>query len=189
MFFIKKLFYLIKFICVMIICFQCGYQYPVNIIENKDNIHPKTQTTVLLYSFDPFNALTRIIRQELYWNNINVINDFSNSLSYQYLDQNIFSLKILNILKNRVVVSVFQDGTESEYQIILKIKAQYCKLINKPNCYPINIRIKRTFMREPNGILSNLVQENEILAIMYADVAQQLMQHLLIQSQHAHTDF
>lgn len=173
----KLFFIIIKYIYIAIICTGCEYQLPPNNISHSTQI-----TTVILDSNDPFSIIIRTIKQELHLNNINVIHkNFHENICYDHLNQNTLLLKILNISENHITMSVFQDGTESEYQIILEIKAKYFHSKNKKNYYPINVRIYHTFMRDPKAVLPNFIQENEILESMRIDAAQQLIQKLLTQ--------
>lgn len=184
-FIIQKNFFctIIKYAYVIIICTRCKYQLLENNVQNINNILHETQiTTVILDSNDPFNTVIRAIKQDLYLNNIHIIHkNLHENICYDNLNQNTLLLKILNISENHITISVFQNGTESEYQIILEIKAQYFHITNKNNYYPINISVRHTFIRDPNAILPNLIQENEILESMRIDAAQQLIQKLLIQ--------
>lgn len=181
-FFIKeKLFCIIKYIYLTIMCSQCKYPLPTNIVPNDNDIFNNTQITVILHSYAPFNTLTRAIQKELYLNNINIINNPDDDyLLYTNSNKNILLLKILCVLENRIIVSVFQDGTESEYKIFLEIQAQCCSLTNIQDCYPINVQMYRTLITDPIGALSNLIQENEIRNAMQIDAAQQLIQKFLI---------
>lgn len=78
-FFIKrKLFYIIKYIYIAILCSQCKYQFPINTIQNNNDILHNTQIMVILYSYEPFNTITRAIRKELNLNKINIINSPNN---------------------------------------------------------------------------------------------------------------
>lgn len=183
-FFKKKLFRIIQYTYYIIICLRCEYQFSTNIIQKNYNITHNTKIMVILHIQDPLNIITQSVKKELYLNNISVINNlYDNHPLFKDLNQKIFLFKILNISENRIPVSVFQNGTESEYQIILKINAEYCNLKNKKNCQPINIQICRTLMRDPNKILPNFIQENEMLEIIRVDAAQQLIQKFLMQLQ------
>lgn len=181
-FFIKrKLFFLIK-IGLLFLCFiGCGCQLITDKIYNKnettDNT-PKTYT-ILLQSYDPFHSITQLIKDELYWNHINIINKIHNNCYSNYDKLNIPYLKIIHITNNHLTVSVFPDGTECEYQIILQIQAQY-SIPNKINNYPIDIQVHRSFIRNPKKDLSNLIQEKEIIEDMYRNLAQKLVQQFLI---------
>lgn len=178
-FYKKKFFSIINYIFFLFMISACGYQLSTNITQNEISTTNHKQLTVLLYSYDPFNAITRTIKNELILNNIIIFNNLYDII-YPYQKTILPCLDIIDVSEKHVVISVFPDGTTSEYKIILKIKAQFF-IPKKENYYPVNISIYRTFIRNPELPLSNLTQDYEILNEMYQDIAQKFVQQFLMQ--------
>lgn len=178
-FFTKKLFFIMQYLCITFVLLKCGYQLSTNLISNIIDVTDNTPLKILLYSDDPFNMLTRMIKDELILNNIIIFND-SYDIKHQCPKQLIPCLEIVNVSKNYVIVSVFPDGTKAEYQIILNIQAQFF-IPNQKNYRSINISVCRTFIHNYGLALSDLTQENEIINEMYQNIAQKLIQKFLIQ--------
>lgn len=175
----KKLLFFIKNTCIISILFACGYQLSTNLEQNKEKLIGNAQLKVLVYSYDPFNTITRAIKNQLILNNIIIFNDLCDT-QHKCAEENIPSLEIINISKNHVILSIFSNGVESEYQIILKVQAQFF-IPKKKQYYPVNISVSRNFIYNSKLALSNLVQEKEILNEMYQNIAYKLVQQFLIQ--------
>lgn len=174
----KILFSIIQNIYILLMITGCGYQLSPNIFYNKlDNTANIKQLTISLHSYDPFHSITRSIKNELYLNCINVIED-NDHIPVALDIKNIPHLDIISISTKHIIVSVFEDGTESEYQINLRVQATY-SIANKNNQHPMIVQVYRTFIRNPEENLSNTVQENEILEDMYRDAAQKIVYQFL----------
>lgn len=176
----KRLFFIIRYLCTMLIITQCGYQLSTNLVHNQINIDDHTPRKALLYSYDPYNTIIRMITNELLLNNICIVNNL------YYIQQKpqapcfIPSINIINVSKHHIVVSVCPDGTPSEYQIVLKVQVQF-SISTKDISHPFNINVYRTFIHNTRSALSDLIQNDEILNEMYQDIAQKLVQQFLIQ--------
>lgn len=175
----KRFFIIIKCLAIKLILSQCGYQPSTIFSQNKTNTTDCEKLTVLLYSYDPVNIVTRTIKNELTLNNVIVFNDLYDKIQ---MNQKL-SIPYLNIMdasKKHIIVSVFPDGITSEYKIILKLKVLFY-IPKKEINYPVNTYVCRTLIHHPRQALSNLIQDNEIINEMYQEIAQKIVQQFLIQ--------
>ncbi|WHL24809.1 MAG: LPS assembly lipoprotein LptE [Candidatus Blochmannia vicinus] len=159
----------------MIMFESCGYRLCTNIAEKKSQII-NNMSSISLRSYDPFGPITRAILTELHVNQIGVVDDISNNLCAQ--EVHIPCLRILGASEKYITTFVFQNGNEAGYQLILHIRTNL--FIPNKNCCPINIRVYRSFIRNPGSALFKDTQENDIRQDMYRDAAQQLIRQLFL---------
>lgn len=178
-FLFKNRLFIINCIFTIFILSKCGYQPYTNYTTNQKYSAQNKKYSVLLYTFDPYHTIARMIKNELILNNITITNNVSNSIPLN-TKTIIPCLDIYNISKNKITISVFSDGTISEYKIVLKVQARFY-ISNTENYHPINISIHRILIRNPGLALFNYIQDREILNEMYQDIAQKIVQQFLLQ--------
>lgn len=171
-------FSIIIFVIITMFIVNCSYQLQPNILNEKLQNNNNNITYMVLHSYDPFGSMTRAIRIELYKNKINLLDKVNNDIK---IKNTCMCLYIIDASENHITTSVFPDGTEAGYQLILYIKTKL--LISDENCYPINIRIHRSFIRNSVNALSNYVQENDIRELMYQEAAEKIVCHINLQYQ------
>ncbi|URJ30841.1 LPS assembly lipoprotein LptE [Candidatus Blochmannia vicinus (nom. nud.)] len=159
----------------MIIVESCSYRLCTDIGEKKLEIINNI-SSISLCSYDPFGPITRAIMTEMHINQIDVVDDLNNNLCAR--EAHIPCLHIIGASEKYITTFVFQNGREAGYQLILHIQTNL--FIPNKNCYPINIRVYRSFIRNPGSTLFNDTQENDIRKDMYRDAAQQLIHQLLL---------
>ncbi|WP_331828254.1 LPS assembly lipoprotein LptE [Candidatus Blochmannia sp. SNP] len=159
----------------MIMFESCGYRLCTDITEKKLQIINDINS-ISLCSYDPFGPITRAIMTELRVNQIGVVDYLNNDLCIR--EVHIPCLHILGASEKYITTFVFQNGKEAGYQLVLHIRTNL--FIPNKNCCPINIRVYRSFIRNPGSALFNDTQENDIRKDMYRDAAQQLIHQLFL---------
>lgn len=170
MFFNRNYFYIMIFIIYVIFFMNCSNQPNINIAEEKLQKYENIQS-LILYSYDPFGPITKFVRIELFNNKINVLENLHDTSQVQDI---CMCLSIVHSSEIHTTTSVFSDGTEASYQLILHV---YMQLIipNKKICHSFNIRVYRSFIKNFNNILFNNVQEHDMRNSMYQEVAKKLI--------------
>lgn len=168
--FYKKCFLiLIIFMITVVFTVNCSYQLHTDISDKKLKKCCNIKH-VIIRSYDPFGLITKAVYIELYKNKIN----FSDKLNDDLKKQDIYVyLHIINTSEDHITTSVFSDGTEAGYQLILHIHAKL--LTSDKKFYPINIQIRRNFIRNSKNTLFNNTQENDIRQLMYQEAAEKLV--------------
>lgn len=150
----------------MIFITNCAYQLCTNVSNTKIKKNCNIQY-IKFYSYDPYGLMTKIIRTELYKNKINILDNHINKQKDKYI-----CLHIINALESHITTSVFPDGTEAGYKLVLHVYAKL--LISNKNYYPINIQTHRVFIRNSENILFSNTQENNIRKLMYQEIAEKI---------------
>ncbi|URJ25372.1 LPS assembly lipoprotein LptE [Candidatus Blochmannia ocreatus (nom. nud.)] len=131
--------------------------------------------TVLLSSYDPCHPIVSAIKTELYKKKINVFNDVNNDFFPR--NSYIFYLHIVNVLERYITTSVFKNGEEAEYQLMLDVKINILIPPNKDwEC--IKVHLCRSLIGDPRSALSKSVQNNNIITEMYQDAAKKIIYKL-----------
>ncbi|WP_367680383.1 LPS assembly lipoprotein LptE [Candidatus Fukatsuia anoeciicola] len=131
---------------------------------------PLELQTILLESSDPYDPLTYFVRQQLSLYNINIIDN--------PVHKDIPILRIIKFSNNQNAVSIFQDGTTAENQLVLRIQAQM--IIPRQGIYPLHVTIFRSFFDNPLTALAKDAENNILYQEMFKQAAKQLVQQLLI---------
>jgi len=143
---------------------SCGFH-----LHSVANV-PLELQTILLESNDSYSPLTYFVRQQLSLYNINIIDNT--------MYNNIPILRIISFSHNQSIVSIFQDGTTAENQLVLRIKAQL--VIPRQGVYPLYVNIFRSFFDNPLTALAKDAENNIIHQEMLKQSAKQLVQQLLM---------
>lgn len=167
---------LIVIVISVVFIVNCSYR-----IHNIDCLNEKLKKyhnikNMILHSYDPLGDLTKSIYIELCKNNIDVLDTKNN---YSSKKNTYMYLYIIDASESHITNSVFSDGTEAEYQLVLHVRTKL--IMPGKNDYPINIRVHRTFIRNTNNSLYNDIQENDIRILMYQEIAEQLILHIGLQ--------
>lgn len=163
-----KILLIIIYNFIIITLLGCGYHLNKNTIKQASN-----QTkNINFYSYEPYGLLSRAIFTELRLNNINIVNH--TTLKYF----NIPVLHIKKILEHEQINTLLYQDKLIEYQITLILDAQL--FIPKTKYYPITITLSRSFFTNSRKILTMDNTKNIILQEMFQQLAQQLVNKLLI---------
>lgn len=154
---------------VVLVTTSCGFHLRGSSASN--TLVPRDLQTLTLNSYDRYGPLTRAVREELRLNDMKIAKDSDPG------SRKLPSLRITGASENQETVSVFQDGTTAEYQLILDVHAAV--LTPGKDLYPIDIRVFRSFFDNP---LTALAKDNEgdiIRQEMRQQAAEQLVRRLL----------
>lgn len=130
---------------------------------------PSELKVLTLTSNDPFGPLTRAIRDQLRASDVRIEEDAAR--------QDIASLRILGATETRDTVSIFQDGTTAEYQLVLTVQAQV--LLPGEDIYPLSVTVFRTFFDNPLAALAKDAEQDIIRKEMRRQAAEQLVRKLV----------
>ncbi|MGK2889517.1 MAG: LPS assembly lipoprotein LptE [Candidatus Malihini olakiniferum] len=130
---------------------------------------PSELKVLTLTSNDPFGPLTRTIRDQLRASDVRVKDDATR--------QDIASLRILGSTETRDTVSIFQDGTTSEYQMVLTVQGQV--LLPGEDIYPLSVTVFRTFFDNPLAALAKDAEQDILRREMRRQAAEQLVRKLV----------
>ncbi|MGK2946576.1 MAG: LPS assembly lipoprotein LptE [Candidatus Malihini olakiniferum] len=130
---------------------------------------PSELRVLTLTSNDPFGPLTRMICEQLRASNVKVEDDTTR--------QDIALLHILDSTESRDTVSIFQDGTTSEYQMVLTVQAQV--LFPGKDIYPLSVTVFRTFFDNPLAALAKDAEQDIVRWEMRRQAAKQLARKLV----------
>lgn len=149
---------------VVLVSAGCGFH-----LRGVTQVPPELQT-MLLESSDPYGSLTRFVRQQLRLSNINIVDDA--------MRKDIPTLRIMSSSDSQSTVSIFQDGTTAENQLVLRVQAQV--LIPGQGIYPLHVTVFRSFFDNPLTALAKDAESDIIRQEMREQAAQQLVRQLLM---------
>ncbi|MGL9760173.1 MAG: LPS assembly lipoprotein LptE [Symbiopectobacterium sp.] len=149
---------------VVLVTAGCGFHL-------RGTTQPRSELKVLtLISNDPFGPLTKTIRDQLRASDVRIEEDAAH--------QDIASLRIIGSTEEvRDTVSIFQDGSTAEYQLVLTIQAQV--LLPGEDTYPLSVTVFRTFFNNPLTALAKDAEQDIIRKEMRRQAAGQLVRKLV----------
>lgn len=144
-------------LCTMVALLSgCGFQF-----SNQGGIEKPFQT-IKLSSVDPYDDLTREVRNQLRLHQVSVIDSGE-----------IPELRIKRHVLSSHVVSVFKQGREAEKLLTLDLNAAV--YVPERGEFPLNIRNSRTFFDDSRAALAKSAEEDAVYHDMRIQVARQLM--------------
>ncbi len=129
-------------------------------------LSPQLQN-IYLSSADKHGELTRLVKQQLLLNKVNVIKSF---------DQDIPELRILKDTLNRRTLSVFENGQVAEYELIYSVQYQLFFENQEKSTY--EIELNRDYQDDPNLALAKSRELTLMLSEMRHQAANKILQNL-----------
>lgn len=120
-------------------------------------------SSINLESNDPYDNLSRAVRNQLKLNGIQISEN----------ESAVDTLRLQRVENKQDVVSVFKYGREAEKILTLTVTANL-NIVGKGN-YPIKAQIARTFFDNPRAALAKNAEKEMILQQMYDQVARQIL--------------
>lgn len=130
---------------------------------------PHELQTLILDSSDPYGPLARSVRSQLRQSGVSIVD---NSVS-----QDIPSMRLGGESSSRDTVSIYQNGTTAEYQMVMQASAQV--MIPGKGIYPIQAKVFRSFFDNPLTALAKDAEQDMIRQEMREQLAQQLVRKLI----------
>jgi len=129
-------------------------------------LSPKLQN-IYLSSADKHGELTRLVKQQLMINKVNVIKSF---------DQDVAELRILKDTLDRRTLSVFENGQVAEYELIYSV--QYQLFFNNQEQNTYEIELNRDYQDDPNLALAKSRELTLMLSEMRHEAANKILRNL-----------
>lgn len=126
------------------LCVACGFKL------RGDYLLPPELQTLSLTSIDKQGELTRLVKQHLLLNNVNIVSTTSNQASNN--NQVIPELRILQDSLDRRTLSVLPNGQVAEYELIYMVKYQILIEAQAPQNF--EFELNRDYQDDPNFALA-----------------------------------
>ena len=153
--------YLITMLLAVSIIQGCGFQL------RGDYLLSSQLQNIYLSSTDKHGELTRLVKQNLLLNQINVIKNF---------DQDIPELRILKDTLDRRTLSVFENGQVAEYELIYSV--QYQLFIQDQEITRFEIELNRDYQDDPSLALAKSRELTLMLSEMRQEAANKILRNL-----------
>ena len=137
----------------------CGWQFKNN------ELFPEELRTLRYTSADQYSDMSRILRQQLLLNDIQIVPEHSQIL--------VPTLRLNSTETNSSVASVFKQAREAEKILTVKVKAT----VTVPNkgSYPLEASVHRTFFDDSRAALAKSEEKETIMRQMYEQASHQLL--------------
>ncbi len=140
---------------------SCGFQLRGNYLLSSQ------LQNIYLSSGDKHGELTRLVKQNLIMNKVNIINSF---------DQDIPELRILKDTLNRRTLSVFKNGQVAEYELIYSVRYQL--FFQNKEEQSFEIELNRDYQDDPSVALAKSRELNLMLSEMRQEAANRILRNL-----------
>lgn len=140
---------------------SCGFQLRGNYLLSSQ------LQNIYLSSGDQHGELTRLVKQNLLMNKVNIINNF---------DPDIPELRILKDTLNRRTLSVFENGQVAEYELIYSVTYQL--FVQNQETHNFEIDLHRDYQDDPSLALAKSRELNLMLSEMRQEAANRILRNL-----------
>jgi len=139
----------------------CGFQL------RGDYLLPPQLQTLHLSSVDKYGELTRVVKQHLLNNQVNVVNQYTNGLP---------EMRILKDTLDRRTLSVFPNGQVAEYELIYTVSYQLILASKEPQTF--KFEINRDYQDDPDKALAKSRELALMLSEMRKEVADKILRSM-----------
>lgn len=162
----RKLLFIIGLISLLT---GCGFQFKTG------ELLPAELRTMKFKAGDKYGETTRIMRQTLRLNAINLVEDDTQNVPTFYFD---------GMTQSSSVSALFSTGKEAEQLLVVKANAK----IIMPNgeSYPLSTQVVHNFFDSPQEALAKTTQKEVIWKQMQEQAANQLINRLMALKEKLH---
>ncbi len=139
----------------------CGFQL------RGDYLLPPQLQTIHLSSVDKFGELTRVVKQHLLNNQVNVVTKYSQGLP---------EMRILKDTLDRRTLSVFPNGQVAEYELIYTVSYQL--ILASKDTQTFKFEINRDYQDDPDKALAKSRELSLMLSEMRKEVADKILRSM-----------
>jgi len=139
----------------------CGFQL------RGDYLLPPQLQTLHLSSVDKYGELTRVVKQHLLNNQVNVVNQYTEGLP---------EMRILKDTLDRRTLSVFPNGQVAEYELIYTVSYQLILASKEPQTF--KFEINRDYQDDPDKALAKSRELALMLREMRKEVADKILRSM-----------
>ncbi|WP_206484578.1 LPS assembly lipoprotein LptE [Thalassotalea sp. G2M2-11] len=147
-------------LCTLLLA-ACGFQLRGNYL-----LSPELQT-IYVSSVDQYGELTRIVKQHLIRNRVNVVKQFSDDLP---------QMRILKDKLDRRTLSVFPNGQVAEYELIYTVRYEILRANKEKQSF--KFEINRNYQDDPNFALAKSRELALMLREMRLDAADKILRSM-----------
>ncbi len=151
----------ISFSLLSVLLNGCGFQLRGNYL-----LAPELQT-IEFSSVDKFGELTRLVKQHLTINNVNLV---------KRSDKDIPQMRILQDNLDRRTLSVFPNGQVAEYELIYTVRYQI--LIPGKEIQSFNFELNRDYQDDPDIALAKSRELSLMLREMRQEAATKILRDM-----------
>ncbi|WP_299001966.1 LPS assembly lipoprotein LptE [uncultured Shewanella sp.] len=150
----------IIFSFIILLCAGCGFRL-------QDNYQLPTQLeTLSLTSPDQYSELTRLMKERLRLNQVNLVPSAND----------VASLRIIKDSLDRMVLSVYPTGSVAEYDLTYTV--HYAVQLPNEESQPFTVEIHREYLDNPSAALAKSRERTLLLKEMRIQAADQIIQQL-----------
>ncbi|AWH87707.1 LPS assembly lipoprotein LptE [Limnobaculum parvum] len=135
---------------------------------------PSELKTLILDTPDPYGPMTRAVRSQLRQSGVTIVDS---STTDEKTLKSTPALRLSGESSFRDTVSIFQNGTTAEYQMVMQSSAQV--MLPGKGIYTINAKVFRSFFDNPLTALAKDAEEDMLYKEMREQLAQQLVRKLI----------
>ncbi|MBK5142832.1 LPS assembly lipoprotein LptE [Budviciaceae bacterium BWR-B9] len=146
----------------------CGFN-----LRGTTNV-PSELNTLILDTSDPYGPMTRAVRSQLRQSGVTIVDS---STTDEKTLKSTPSLRLGGLAASQDTVSIFQNGTTAEYQMVMYANAQV--MIPGKGIYPIGAKVFRSFFDNPLTALAKDAEQEMLYQEMREQLAQQLVRKLI----------
>lgn len=148
---------------LLLTCFlvSCGFHM------RGHHLLPSELQTLTLSSVDQYNELTRVVKQHLTLNQVNLVTSSTEPVP---------ELRLLKDQLDRRTLSVFNNGQVAEYEIIYTVKYQIIYIDGEVKNY--EFELNRDYQDDPDLALAKSRELNLLLSEMRREAADRILRNM-----------